>query len=836
MRPIHVGFTGTAVGFANAIQFPDCSNQTAERRYSTHDGWFRFGEAAGSIPVGEVLYNKTFANTLFGFCDQYSGNAQGDSGGPFFDEQGHICGVVSNHEGPVPIVPVPPFPSLTSNHMAGVDSINTVNWLKTAKLPDGRGLLDKKGNFDGECVSYNALVNDYHFDAAEADADGDGIVDVCDECPDVFDPKQTFTNTDADGDGYDDFACDYCPGLKLRNQGQNRNYEAELAQAYPTAPGAPPITKPPLIGAGTQGIPFAIAKRLASFHPDACDPLVVPGTSITDSAAPLPADTAGPGVVKLPPIVDCDPTTGAPCNCPFGASCGWEVTPNELQTSIFRSDGAPPAGTHARFGYRFCDCDLSGTGLTTETLLGRAMCQSKGCTFEGDAYSDPPWLAITTETSGPWQSEATGLEFARDVEAPQLHSRWNFLALGVSLNGPVRAYDTSGGPMAAFADGTAFIETTGVLWTQLRELSGQSTLIGRKFARTYTSGDASASVVSEGGSGTHPVIDDWLVKVFCATCPQGISRIRVLLDDPAIYRAGREALEPVRTSTQEIRDLYSSVATGTLRYVEAAEPLSTLVRRTPSSAPILRGVALDSTITVSQMFESVDIDQLPTSRARVSIEGTPEIRGNEAMVLTAIGRRVLVLGGTSNGTPTGVPHDLGWMLDIDTNLWTSYPISASARPAHVLGATFRFEDAKVYLVDRKKGKKARLRSSLPESDPLTLGTLPASWKKYDRTWLVASPTGELVFVATRSNGAASTRTLLARFDFDDAGQVVFRGRAYANSTVLAAPIADNDGLTAIVPNAAGGKTILIPWSDFVSVPPGQAPRCPDPNADDDESD
>lgn len=241
-RPIHVslvpevcpagfpdalGFTATTIGYASNFQanYP-CSPQTAFRRYSTHDGWFRFSGVFG-IPSNEALYNKTFLNFDLGFCAQYSGIAAGDSGGPLIDEAGHICGVVSNHVPPIPS-PVP-FTLFTANRMGGVDSVNTVNFFKTAKLSDGRGLLDKHGNFEGECPAYLALCQGG--ECPDDDKDEDGIVDVCDECPDVADADQTFTNTDADGDGLDDFACDYCPGLKLFDQTANHNYEAEFGQA-----------------------------------------------------------------------------------------------------------------------------------------------------------------------------------------------------------------------------------------------------------------------------------------------------------------------------------------------------------------------------------------------------------------------------------------------------------------------------------------------------------------------------------------------------------------------------------------------------------------------------
>jgi len=55
----------------------------------------------------------------------------------------------------------------------------------------------------------------YTGDITLADQDGDGIVDVLDNCPAVFNPVRPFDNgiqADGDGDGFGD-SCDACPNL-----------------------------------------------------------------------------------------------------------------------------------------------------------------------------------------------------------------------------------------------------------------------------------------------------------------------------------------------------------------------------------------------------------------------------------------------------------------------------------------------------------------------------------------------------------------------------------------------------------------------------------------------
>jgi len=83
--PNATGFTGTSVGFGtNMPNDSPCGPISELRRYSTHDGWFRFGQPDGAI------YNKTFFNSLL-FCSEYSGIVKGDSGGAFIDETGRLC-------------------------------------------------------------------------------------------------------------------------------------------------------------------------------------------------------------------------------------------------------------------------------------------------------------------------------------------------------------------------------------------------------------------------------------------------------------------------------------------------------------------------------------------------------------------------------------------------------------------------------------------------------------------------------------------------------------------------------------------------------------------------
>jgi len=206
-RPVHpplgdntcgTDFTGTIIGFGSNFHDPaPCFDILALRRHSTHDGWLRF-----SFPDG-VVYERPFANFYPLYCDQYSGIARGDSGGALIDDSGNLCGIINSYTGPGPIDPLNPLaPYLTTNRMAGVDSIETIEWITTVETPDGHGIFDDEGNFDGECPAYLDTCD--AGDCNDSDGEGDGVIDVCDDCP------FTDNTLDSDDDGILDCAdpCD----------------------------------------------------------------------------------------------------------------------------------------------------------------------------------------------------------------------------------------------------------------------------------------------------------------------------------------------------------------------------------------------------------------------------------------------------------------------------------------------------------------------------------------------------------------------------------------------------------------------------------------------------
>lgn len=162
-----------------------------------------------------------FLNLFDADCDSYVGTETGDSGGLLIapssanSGRGTLCGVISGYYQQFHV----------EDKVAAIDSPETdgdlcsdgycpfetpFDWLRDS-------VFDGRGYFRGECpASYN---NPGSF-LSNNDADGDGILDICDDCPNFPDPEQAIAGAarpDTDGDGIPD-VCDNCPTIPNANQ------------------------------------------------------------------------------------------------------------------------------------------------------------------------------------------------------------------------------------------------------------------------------------------------------------------------------------------------------------------------------------------------------------------------------------------------------------------------------------------------------------------------------------------------------------------------------------------------------------------------------------------
>ncbi len=814
--------SGTIVGFGGDFKVEDivvCPDPwTKQRKFNWVSPWERTVTNSGST-FHHIFYTPLLAD----FCSYYEGVAGGDSGGPLIS-QGRLCGVLVSDRF---FLPAPwQLPGIYNrNDIGGIDTggINNgvpqgpIGWLRTLQAPTEHGqigIVDGKGNFDGECPRY--LIDCDNLSPAicawieQQDADNDGVINHCDNCPNIWNPEQvTIGGDDLDGNGAGE-ACDFCPatpGLAARNPGPglNCNFEAELALSYPGQPEPPPvIAGPPSAYPGGPGLFYAdLAKYKNAFHPDACDPVPCPKQGFEHGNGTLPA--------SLTWVQPCFGNQPQGCNCEFGLPCEWEINNVITLAPTEGVDGVYSAPTPLDVGLRWCPCMWD-----TTTILGRVACQiSEGCAVDGELYNPPPanaWIPIHTK-DGAWPNQQAGAQFSLALlpqgSPSQTKVTWNFVALD------------SLGHMSStklLSDGVTDRWVKGVLWATFPVVSNQQVL---ERSHTYQAGNASMHITFDVPAPNYEASPEWWQIKWCPTCPEYFTKLLGKFGDPFLYAAlpGGAQIDPnVPAATHA---LYEQLATGALTLVEAAEPPGRLAQAMLGSGPLLRGVTLDSTVSVSKFLVSETVDAPIVEQLRTPLAGSPVLRDDKGLTLSGALRRLFVIGGTVDGTPEAAPEPSAWVLDVDTNLWTEVPLPAAERPSTILGATFRIDDYAVYFVDRAAGV-VRLKRWWPYGAVETLATLPSSWGSLARGWLVAGHNGDLVFVATTEPGATSEQALLTRFTFDQSGQLSFAGGTYRSEAVLAAPIVGR-GISIIVPDPSGGRLTQVSLDELVPAPGGESP-------------
>ncbi len=690
-------FDGTIVGYGKG--FGVCSDPPTRRRYGTDSGWERSNEDTGSV-------YRNHWQTLFQICDEYAGTTSGDSGGPLLDANGNICAVSSTIPFPVPVFIPPGFTGLLfANVNAGIDTSKTIDFLNDATSDLGYHVIDPRGYFDGECPAYLAKCDawgglDICTILEKQDADDDGVIDICDNCPTVYNPEQVTVGDDPKktGNGHG-AACDFCPELAYSGgpgPADNCNYEAELANAYDNGLAAPPVLgKPADTPIAKYMFQKAKEKYLNAFRPDVCDAVTCPRQSMGSSQ--------GPGLppYMLPQTKACsegNPELIPGCNCPLPTlSCAWQVSPNLLQLSAQTHDYAQfwPEGQHVgdnvKMGLRWCNC---ATDTSTDTIAGRAICFKK-CGVSKDSYlGGYPWFSMVTEAPAGWPAFEQGAEFAMGVlklySGDVLESaRWNFQQLPGIYVKESKAQIDLGGIIAKSAHG--------VILAKVVEANGDGVASTRplfdEFAQTFQSGNASIELQDTFDWSPFPGEFDpnLYTEIFCPNCPDPYALTASTPDDPNFYKITGEGVELVHAVPPGLAELHTLFHAGSRIHVPAAEMLADLQATAKSGEPLLRGVALDPvTPHVTHVLESAGMDVSPGLGSRgPCLECSPKLMGNEALLLSGSQRRLLVIGGTMNGKKNGGVNKSAWLLDVDTNTWSEQHLPKGQRPGAVVAATSR---------------------------------------------------------------------------------------------------------------------------------------------------
>ncbi|WP_437937296.1 trypsin-like serine protease [Sorangium sp. So ce341] len=808
-KPLHLpdedacgsSFDGTIVGFGSgADDLLICDDVPPIRRYSRYPlEYDRSHEDYGDLFYDETIW--TLVNWPF-ICDEFDGSYNGDSGGALLDDEGRLCGAVSGKT----LGSIWPGTYVMENVFAALDSNQARDFLLGAVTPAGNSIIDAKGNFDGECRRFVEECDRFGF-CNETDTDVDGIIDVCDNCPTIANPEQATDPTDdADGDGLGN-ACDMCP-THVTNQwvgpATNCNFEAELAVSYPDA------TEPPIIRNDSPTLAADLQLYRDTFRPNACDPVPCTKADLTQGGS-LPA-------AEIPPVPN------GQSSCPVWEPCHWELRNRINLKPVIGSVGAN--NTSGTLKLKWCDC----RNHDTDTLAGRLLCDQDpqtDCNRESAEFiSHPKWLNLSTKASGSSTGDngwANGKSLGASYTLPFDHNPehikrtvdWDFLDLG-----------------------TSYVQTTtysrrvqGVLFSHLTSFSpvaGYNQAQAIEFGNYYFSGDASLVATNR------PIIPPNAInlkdKYICPECPLGFTDLYQSHDPvinlPRIYRATPTGLALVSGLNADAASLYADAASGDVNLVTVAEPFRRLLRDQIPGDTLLRAVALDGadeSELVAQVF-SAKFDGPPLV-AYAAGQGSsiplnaPVLHGNEARVLSATTRRLLVIGGTVDGQPASQPNPSAWMFDVDSELWTEIPIPGSTLPGAVISATYRMEDRSVYLLD-KVGGVLRLRRWQPQEEVETLAEFPVWWNDFQKYWLAPGEGGDLILAATSpitSPWNTASRAAFARFTVN-AGDLGFVGLREMAIYLQGAPIVgvDNMSVSRLHPDSSISTTEVSLTTDFVT--------------------
>jgi hypothetical protein len=358
----------------------------------------------------------------------------------------------------------------------------------------------------------------------------------------------------------------------------------------------------------------------------------------------------------------------------------------------------------------------------------------------------------------------------------------------------------------------------------------------QSFGNAYGPGNASRSL-----QGSVPNIPhNTPISVFDtgAPVPGGATRLISFAEDPQLYAVYGDRVRPFGDPSDYDAVGLRAILTGPGRYIPAGEPIAAFdfVEGGPAA---LRGVHVDASAVLDAVYEVSAADGSFVQGASIIKQGDPPaLNGSEGAVLSAGARSAFVVGGTADGTPSGVPNALLWTLHVDDGTWSSVAasdaeISGDDPPGKVLGTTYALGEDAVYFIDvvTRPGPfhffsktTVRLRRFQPADAVLeTVAVLPESWADAGLTqsWLVTSATTGLVFGASTPASGPHQRSLVAAFTQDSiSGDWSYAGSVLEPYAMVAPPLAWDDHVTVFKPAAGDAAVVseVIPLSKLFRLP------------------
>lgn len=506
----------------------------------------------------------------------------------------------------------------------------------------------------------------------------------------------------------------------------------------------------------------ARALHLATFVPDACDPMPAPQTALEEGGN-LPS-----GATTFPQ----DPGQWPCLNYTQGCST---TTKNKITINPRTSPTVVAAGgSQETVGLRWCDC--KDTPSFGGSVTSRAKCRndfSSLCEFDEDWYGNNSasnkWLKLRTKhASSGWTTPDFGKEWLVNAGGAAFPTYWDFTALGAFY------METS----------TNYAGVKGMLWTHVASLSNASVPIAsadlKRFANSLSSGSASASFGPQGQQWA--AINDWYD---CPMCVSGVAQVVYEAGNPWWKTATPSGPSLVEVADSATRAHFDAVGAGTRRHVPGSEPVSWLSTALTADQSVVRSVGLASNGTVLSKLVSTGFDKLPVAEA-LSAPGGPTLVRDEGLAFSVSEQRLYVLGGFAAGN---VQKNDGWMLDLANNQWRQCLLPAGETVGTVLAMAYRRQDRSIYFVD-KTGSTLRLRRwnaqrKLTSGVIVTLATFPSSWNAFGKYAVVPGTGSDLALVAWAGTGSEKTR--FGRFTLSTAHRITMAGLSKLTTSIVGPP-------------------------------------------------
>ncbi len=842
-------FHGTVVGYGRST-FTVIDNEetcgdgnTGLRRRGASYGWSRVSEP----PHGSIYDNEwTFSVLLT--CDVYDGVTFGDSGGALIGPQGNICAVNSVAR-PYPVVF--PWPILSAgwhveNVMAAVDDPDTLEFLNTASTSQGLGIKDPRGNWLGECSAYHEACEMVGYDncavLVEEDADGDVVMDICDNCPDHFNPEQLqFAGDDLEpnvtqafpGDGVGE-PCDNCPDTW--NPSQTDRDGDGLGDACDRCPLDPDPTHQDNDGDGW-----------CESH-DNCPNTYNPEQRNCNKTSELehtPDRVWGDACDPVP----CPDETGESYDggilASFESDHFWYTTRLRLQDRLeikplrsYPADGInswPMAAGEVATPVRFCQRDI-GLGHTCETSfdiqdmrLFDADCaptisDPNPCNGRVEDKTDPfHRIQFSKGGNGNDPNGAPGYlnyDFFAGSAAPGIEWVWDYEA-------DIARWNNAGFFSTPPSD-TAIEVFEGTLWlhasTNIGASWGLTGFHGSFLANHHHRFFKPADVTGQAGTDFRAVHSPFFVVLTLPDPgPDDYQRWDAVQGETNIIVSSRGEIGALdRNGDMEVlrgrigSGLRSSLANTSIMWASTAEPFAQMSGN--MRFPMAVGLTQDGPKLVETVTSTGDallgLDDLGASLPHTT--GSPNVHGYIA-VLSQVARGVFIIGG--DDLDTGKPSGQIWFHGLTDGPWR--PVAMQESVGNVLAATYNFTTRELFVLDEIRAQKdGHFYARLLAVDPTRGATrVLGKWNRddrWDQHWLLTDRDGSLLLASSQSRSAlgeckygkgkkckvGSQGYVIARLDVADSSRPRIVGIHEGDGPLAFSPVVDVAGYTVVTKRKA----------------------------------